>query len=163
MSPGFSLRPKAEQAEVKRGRPKVQAAEGSLGLGEKRPRSCSSYQKLVDAQRIQELERKVELLALNNAQGSAKDDERIDKVMKLNAQVEDENKKLREQLLKRKSSFDTPQKMKKNRALLRPLTANHPGGRIARVTLRSLVRALRASAASEVGLDKKEVSLEKRR
>ena len=162
MSPGFSLRPKAEQAEVKRGRPKVQAAEGSLGLGEKRPRSCSSYQKLVDAQRIQELERKVELLALNNAQGSAKDDERIDKVMKMNAQVEDENKKLREQLLKRKSSFDTPQKMKK-RALLRPLTANHPGGRIARVTLRSQERALRASAASEVSLDKKEVRLEKSR
>ena len=114
MSPGFSLRPKAEQAEVKRGRPKVQAAEGSLGLGEKRPRSCSSYRKLDDAQKILELERKIELLALNNnAQGSAKDDERIDKVMRMNAQVEDENKKLREQLLKRKSSFDTPQKMKK--------------------------------------------------
>ena len=112
MSPGFSLRPKAEQAEVKRGRPKVQAAEGSLGLGEKRPRSCSSYRKLDDAQRIQELERKVELLALNNAQGSAKDDERIDKVMRMNAQVEDENKKLREQLFKRKSSFETPRNMK---------------------------------------------------
>ena len=29
------------------------------------------------------------------------------------AQVEDENKKLREQLFKRKSSFETPRKMKK--------------------------------------------------
>ena len=65
------------------------------------------------------------------------------------AQVEDENKKLREQLFKRKSSFETLRKME-NRALFRPLTANHPGGRIARVTLRSLVRALRGSAASEV-------------
>ena len=76
MVPGFTVRPKAEQAEAKRGRPKVQAAEGSLDLGEKRPRSCSSNQKLVDAQRILELERKVELLALNNAQGSATDDEK---------------------------------------------------------------------------------------
>ena len=70
MAPGCRLRPKAEQAEAKRGRPKVQAAEGSLDLGEKRPRSCGSNKKLVEAQRIAELERKVELLTMNNAQAT---------------------------------------------------------------------------------------------
>ena len=108
LRPGFIARPKVEQTEAKRGRPKVKAAEGSLDLGVKRPRSCSSNQKLVDAQRILELERKVALLQASVDEGSAVDD-KMERVLTLHAQCEDENKKLRERLFKRKkSSFDTP-------------------------------------------------------
>ena len=99
LSPGFKARPKAEAKP--KGRPKVKAPEGAIDLGERRPRVTASNQKLVDAQMMMEMQRRLELLETMSVEASGTD-EKVERLMTLHMQAEEENKKLREQLIKRK-------------------------------------------------------------
>ena len=75
LKPGFIARPKEEdKPKASRGRPKVKAAEGALDLGEKRPRVCASNKVVVEEQRMQEMERRLELLETVHSQAAASDD-----------------------------------------------------------------------------------------
>ena len=97
----------APQPKAK-GRPKATAVEGGLDLGEKRPRVCGSKKVVIDEQRWKEMERRLELLEAVRARGVCSD-EKVQKVLSLHEQAEEENKQLRELLLKRRSggSFET--------------------------------------------------------
>ena len=97
----------APQPKAK-GRPKATAVEGALDLGEKRPRVCGSKKVVVDEQRMREMERRLELLETVHAQGACSD-EKVQQVLSLHEQAEEENKQLRGLLLKRRSggSFET--------------------------------------------------------
>ena len=97
-------RPKAK------GRPKATAVEGGLDLGEKRPRVCGSKKVVIDEQRWKEMERRLELLETVHAQGDFSD-EKVQKVLSLHEEAEEENKQLRGLLLKKRrsgGSFETP-------------------------------------------------------
>ena len=101
LSPGFKVKPKVEAPTPKpKGRPKAQAAEGALDLGEKRARTCRSKQVVVDEQKMRELERRLELLETVHSQAAASDD-KVQKVLSLHEQAEEENKQLRELLRKK--------------------------------------------------------------
>ena len=99
LSPGFKVKPKVEAKP--KGRPKVKAAEGALDLGEKRPRVCASNKVVLEEQRMREMERRLELLETVHSQAAASDD-KLQKVLSLHEQAEEENKQLRE-LLKKKA------------------------------------------------------------
>ena len=107
LSPGFKVQPKVEAKP--KGRPKVKAAEGALDLGEKRARVCGSKKVVVDEQRMREMERRLELLETVHSQAAASYD-KLQKVLSLHEQAEEENKQLRELLKKRRSgtTFETP-------------------------------------------------------
>ena len=110
LSPGFKVRPKVEAPTPKpKGRPKAKAAEGALDLGEKRARVCGSKKVVVDEQRMREMERRLELLEAVHSQAASSDD-KVQKVLSLHEEAEEENKQLRGLLLKRRSggSFETP-------------------------------------------------------
>ena len=109
LSPGFKVKPKVEAPKAKpKGRPKAKAAEGALDLGEKRARVCGSNQVVVDEQRMREMERRLELLETVHCQAAASDD-KVQKVLSLHEQAEEENKQLRELLRKRsfRVNFET--------------------------------------------------------
>ena len=78
LSPGWKARPKAKP----KGRPKVQAPEGAMTLDE--------------------MHRRLEALETIYAEASGTD-EKVEKMMTLHNQAEEENKKLREELIKRNS------------------------------------------------------------
>ena len=61
LSPGYKVSPKVEATTKARGRPKVNADEGALDLGEKRARVCGSTKRVIEEQRIREMERRLEL------------------------------------------------------------------------------------------------------
>ena len=82
----------APQPKAK-GRPKATAVEGGLDLGEKRPRVCGSKQVVIDEQRWKEVERRLELLQSLDAQGDFSD-EKVQKVLSLHEEAEEENKQL---------------------------------------------------------------------
>ena len=91
LSPGWKARPKAEAKP--KGRPKVQAPEGAMTLGERRPRVTDSNQKLAHAQMMKEMHRRLEALETIHAEASGTD-EKVEKMMTLHIQAEEENKKL---------------------------------------------------------------------
>ena len=68
LSPGCTIQPKVEKPEPRpRGRPPKAraaegAAEGALGLGEKRRRSCASKRQLVEQQENKEMKRRLAVL-----------------------------------------------------------------------------------------------------
>ena len=78
-------------------------------MGQKRMRSCASKKAIIDEQRWKEMERRLELLETLHAQGDFSD-EKVQKVLSLHEEAEEENKQLRGLLLKRRSggSFETP-------------------------------------------------------
>ena len=102
------MRPQSlERKKVRR--PNGKVVEGALGLGEKIRRSCASKKLIVDEQRMREMERRLEVLeTIHSEQGCS--DEKVQKVLSLHEEAEEENKQLRE-LLQRRSgsgSFETP-------------------------------------------------------
>ena len=101
LSPGYKVSPKVEATTKARGRPKVNAAEGALDLGEKRPRVCASNRVVADEQRMREMERRLQLLETVQSEAAEKD-EKLQQVLSLHEQAEEENKQLRE-LLKKKA------------------------------------------------------------
>ena len=105
LSPGYQLRP-PKPPEPKRavGRPKRPAPEGALDLGEKRPRLCASKKALSDEMRIAALERKVEALHVASSQEVSRD-ERVDKLMQLVEQADEDTAELRERMMGRRRSF----------------------------------------------------------
>ena len=110
LSPGFKVRTKvAELLPKPKGRPKATAVEGGLQLGEKRPRLCGNKKLLEDEQMMKELERRLELLETVQAQ-EVSSDEKVQKVLILHDEAEEENNHLRGLLLNRHSggAFDTP-------------------------------------------------------
>ena len=130
LSPGYKVSPKVEATPKARGRPKVNAAEGALDLGEKRPRVCASKKVVVDEQRMREMERRLELLETVHSEAAASDD-KLQKVLSLHEQAEEENKQLRELLKKRRSdtrsdtTYETPDR-KPSRGLPSPDGAEIP-------------------------------------
>ena len=82
-----------------KGRPKRQADEGALDLGQKRQRLCGSKKGWVDEQRMRDMERQIELLQSERASS----DEKVAKVLQLQEQTEEHCKQLRELLMKRSS------------------------------------------------------------
>ena len=85
------------------GRPKAKAVEGALDLGEKRPRVCRSKQVVLDEQRMKEMERQIELLKATSAEADCVIDERMQRILRLHEQSEEENKQLRELLKKQRT------------------------------------------------------------
>ena len=77
-----------------KGRPKATAVEGGLDLGEKRPRVCGSKKGVVDEQRMQGMERRLELLETVHAQ-EVSSDEKVQQVLSLHEEAEEENKQMR--------------------------------------------------------------------
>ena len=96
---GYRVRPKAEPP--KPGRPKIQADEDSLSLGEKRLRRCGSKEKAAEKQIMRDVLRRLELLEV--AQAESTPDEKVQKMMTLHQQKDEEIKQLREALSKRLS------------------------------------------------------------
>ena len=93
LSPGWKVRPQSPERK-KVGRPKATAVEGALDLGEKRRRSCASKKLIVDEQRMREMERRLEVLeTIHSEQGCS--DEKVQKVLSLHEEAEEENKQLR--------------------------------------------------------------------
>ena len=95
LSPGWKARPKAEAKPKPKGRPKKEVPEGAMTLGERRPRVTDSNQKLAHAQMMKEMHRRLEALETIHAEASGTD-EKVEKMMTLHIQAEEENKKLRE-------------------------------------------------------------------
>ena len=93
LSPGWTARPKAEANPKPKGRPKKEVPEGAMTLGERRPRMTDSNQKLAKEQEIKEMQRRLQAMeaALAEASGT---DEKVEKMMTLHNQAEEENKKL---------------------------------------------------------------------
>ena len=99
LSPGYKVKPK-EEAKPK-GRPPVKAAEGALDLGEKRPRACASREKEFEKRLIRELRRSVEVLPTLSSAASTED--KLQKVLSLHDQAEEDIQELRGLLQKRGS------------------------------------------------------------
>ena len=109
LSPESKVRQKSPEPRNKVGRPKTTAVEGTLSLGEKRPRACSSKKGIVDEQRMKEMERRLQVLeTVHSEQGCS--DEKVLKVLSLHEEAEEENKHLRAILQRRSGSgnFETP-------------------------------------------------------
>ena len=62
LSTDTKVRQRSLEPPKKLGRPNTTAVEGALSLGEKRPRSCSSKKRIVDVQRMREMERRLQVL-----------------------------------------------------------------------------------------------------
>ena len=96
LKPGYRVSPKAEPP--KPGRPKIKACETALSLGEKRVRLCASKEKLAERDVMRRLELVEAVLA------DSTPDEKVQKVITLHQQANDEIKQLREALKKRQCS-----------------------------------------------------------
>ena len=82
------------------GRPKSTGPEGALDLGEKRPRICHSKKAVINEQRMQEMQRQIELLQALVSEDTV--DAKIQKVLDLHEQSVESNRQMRD-LLTRKS------------------------------------------------------------
>ena len=103
LSPGFRVKPKEEPKEKpKVGRPTAKAAEGALDLGEKRVRTCRSQKDFDNAQRIRELERRLELVETVRSE-STSSEEKVQQVLSLHEEAADQIKTLRMLLQRRRS------------------------------------------------------------
>ena len=100
LRPGYQVREKVFPRP--KGRPKRQADEGALDLGQKRQRLCGSKKGWVDEQRMRDMERQIELLKALHSE-KATSDEKVAKVLQLQEQTEEHCKQLRELLIKRSS------------------------------------------------------------
>ena len=97
LRPGYQVREKVFPRP--KGRPKRQADEGALDLGQKRQRLCGSKK---DEQRMRDMVRQIELLkALQSERASSA--EKVAKVLQLQEQTQEHCKELRELLMKRSS------------------------------------------------------------
>ena len=116
LTPESNVSQKTPEPHKKVGRPKTTAVEGTLSLGEKRPRACSSKKGIVDDQRMKEMERRLQVLGtIHSEQGCS--DEKVLKVLSLHAETEEENTHLR-------GSCKGAQEV----AILRRLTGDLPKG-----------------------------------
>ena len=108
LSPGFKVKPLEEREstqKVRRGRPAKHVPEGALDLGQPKVRRCGSKQYLEAELTIASLERQVEALKLCQQSESKK--ERMDKMLQMLDEAEEQNKGLLEQMrLKRCLSFE---------------------------------------------------------
>ena len=103
LTPESKVRQTSPEPRKKVGRPKTTAVEGTLSLGEKRPRACSSKKGIVDEQRMKEMERRLQVLeTVHSEQGCS--DEKVLKVFSLHEEAEEENKHLRAILQRRSGS-----------------------------------------------------------
>ena len=100
LKPGYRVSPKAEPP--KPGRPKIKACETALSLGEKRVRLCASKEKLAEKEHLRDVMRRLELVEAVLADSTP--DEKVQKVITLHQQANDEIKQLREALKKRQCS-----------------------------------------------------------
>ena len=91
-----------------KGRPKATAVDEGLDLGFQRPRVMASKKAFVDEQRMEEMERRLELLETVHAHGVV--DEKVQTALLLHEEAEAEDKQLRGLLLNRGSSdaFEAP-------------------------------------------------------
>ena len=99
LSPGFKVKPLEEREstqKVRRGRPAKQVPEGALDLGQQRVRKCGSRQNLEAEHKISSLERQVEALKL--CQQAESKEERMNKMLEMLDDVEEQNKGLLEQM-----------------------------------------------------------------
>ena len=97
LSPGYRLRPLEEPESTKKvGRPATHVSEGALDFGEKVVRRCGSRKNLEAEQRIASLERKIEALKL--CQQAESKEERMNKMLEMLDDVEEQNKGLLEQM-----------------------------------------------------------------
>ena len=73
-------------------------------MGQKRMRSCASKKAIIDEQRWKEMERRLDFLEMErrheHAQGDLSD-EKVQKVLSLHEEAEEENQQLRGLLLKK--------------------------------------------------------------
>ena len=108
LSPGFKVKPLEEREstqKVRRGRPARQVPEGALDLGQQRVRKCGSRQNLEAEHKIASLERKIEALKL--CQQAESKEERMNTMLQMLDEAEEQNKGLLEQMrLKRCLSFE---------------------------------------------------------
>ena len=70
-------------------------------MGEKKPRVCGNRKVIVDEQGMKEMERRLELLDTVHAQGVCSD-EKVQKVLSLHAEAEEENKHLMGSLVEKR-------------------------------------------------------------
>ena len=115
LSPGSRVRPAVAPVTPRakpKGRPKNTPTEGGLSLGEKRPRALSSKTSFEAEQERKEMHQRLELLEHVLSQGPV--EERMEKILRLQAQTLHDNKQLRGLLLRRSSSssneFETPER-----------------------------------------------------
>ena len=113
LSPGSRVRPAVALATPRaKGRPKNTPTEGGLSLGEKRPRALSSKTSFEAEQERKETHQRLELLEHVLSQGPV--EERMEQILRLQAQTLHDNKQLRGLLLRRSSSssneFETPER-----------------------------------------------------
>ena len=78
------------------GRPKSTGPEGALDLGEKRPRICHSKKAVINEQRMQEMQRQIEVLQALVSEDTV--DAKIQKVLALHEQSVESNKQMRDLL-----------------------------------------------------------------
>ena len=117
LSPGSRVRPAVAPVTPRakgrpKGRPKKTPTEGGLTLGEKRPRALSSKTSFEAEQERKETHQRLELLEHVLSQGPV--EERMEQILRLQAQTLHDNKQLRGLLLRRGSSssneFQTPER-----------------------------------------------------
>ena len=113
LSPGSRVRPAVAPVTPRpKGRPKKTRTEGDLSLGEKRPRALSSKTSFEAEQERKETHQRLELLEHVLSQGPV--EERMEQILRLQAQTLHDNKQLRGLLLRRSSSssneFETPER-----------------------------------------------------
>ena len=113
LSPGSRVRPAVAPVTPRpKGRPKKTPTEGDLSLGEKRPRVLSSKTSFEAEQERKETHQRLELLEHVLSQGPV--EERMEQILRLQAQTLHDNKQLRGLLLRRSSSssneFETPER-----------------------------------------------------
>ena len=103
LSPGYWVKPLEEREstqKVRRGRPAKQVPEGALDLGQQRVRKCGSRQNLEAEHKIASLERQVEALKL--CQQAESKEERMNTMLQMLDEAEEQNKGLLEQMRLRK-------------------------------------------------------------
>ena len=106
LSPGFKVKPLEEREstqKVRRGRPAKQVPEGALDLGQPKVRRCGSRQYLEAELKISSLERQGEALKL--CQQSESKEERMDKMLQMLDEAEEQNRGLLEHVRLRKRLF----------------------------------------------------------
>ena len=113
LSPGSRVKPAVAPVTPRaKGRPKKTPTEGDLSLGEKRPRVLSSKTSFEAEQERKETHQRLELLEHVHSQEPV--EERMEKILRLQAQALHDNKQLRGLLLRRSSSssneFETPER-----------------------------------------------------
>ena len=113
LSPGSRVKPAVAPVTPRpKGRPKTTPTEGDLSLGEKRPRVLSSKTSFEAEQERKETHQRLELLEHVLSQGPV--EERMEQILRLQAQTLHDNKQLRGLLLRRSSSssneFETPER-----------------------------------------------------